>query len=239
MDPAALDNQEHQGDQSSSPVPQANSGSGSSAGGASYVVAQGESIPSIAKDRGFFWRTLWNHPENAALRQKRNDPNILYAGDVVFLPDLRVKQEPGATEARHRFARKGEPVPFRLRLLFMDEPRANEDYVLEIDGRLIQGTTDADGRLEVRVPGNVDGGKLILKGGQEVYPVRIGHLDPIDEVSGVQQRLNNLGFACGSVDGQAGEPMQAALREFQAKYELEVTGEADKATRRKLQELHP
>jgi hypothetical protein len=36
-----------------------------------YTIDNGESIPSVAKDNGFFWETLWNHSENAELKQKR------------------------------------------------------------------------------------------------------------------------------------------------------------------------
>jgi hypothetical protein len=204
-----------------------------------YIIEPGESIPSVAKDQGFFWRTLWDLPENAALKQKRKDPNVLFQGDEVFVPDLRQKQESGATEQRHRFKRKGDPVKFKLRLLSMDKPRASEDYVLEIDGKLIRGKTDADGKLEEWIPGNAEGGKITLKGGAEVYPVQIGHLDPVDETSGIQQRLNNLGFLCGTENGEIGPQTRQAICAFQAKHELKVTGEPDEATKAKLQELHP
>jgi len=204
-----------------------------------HIIEQGESVPSVAKDTGFYWKTLWQHPDNAALRQLRNDPNVLFEGDELAVPDLQIKQVPGATSLRHRFQRKGDPVKFKLRLLFMDRPRANEDYVLVIDGKLIQGKTDADGQLEASVPGNATGGKLILKGGKEEYPVRIGHMDPVDQPTGVQQRLNNLGFPCGQVDGLIGELTRRAIREFQAKYEMNVTGQPDAATKNKLHQLHP
>jgi hypothetical protein len=202
-------------------------------------ISQGDSVPSVAKDQGFFWQTLWNHPDNAELKAKRKNPNILFEGDELFVPDLEIKWESRATEQKHKFKRKGDPVVFKLRLLMLGEPRANEDYTLKFGTDLIMGKTDGDGRIEQVLPGNCKGGELILQGGKEVYPVRIGSLDPVDEVSGVQQRLNNLGFTCGSEDGEMTEGTRGALRRFQQKYELEVTGEIDDATRGKLAELLP
>lgn len=35
------------------------------------------------------------------------------------------------------------------------------------------------------IPGNARAGRLILKGGAETYPVKIGHLDPVDETTGI------------------------------------------------------
>ena len=204
-----------------------------------HVVEAGESIPSIAKDSGFFWKTIWDHPNNSKLKAERQDPNVLYEGDEVFIPDLELKEFNKSTEHQWKFKRKGEPVKFKLRLLLMDQPRANEDYILIIDGKPIMGKTDGDGKLEEWIPGNARGGKLVLKGGKEEYPVMIGELDPISKISGVRQRLNNLGFACGSDGDEIDDQTREAIMEFQAKYELEVTGEPDDAFKSKLKGLHP
>jgi N-acetylmuramoyl-L-alanine amidase len=59
----------------------------------SHTVKQGDCISSIAHETGFFWETLWNHPDNAKLKQLRKNPNALLPGDVVSIPDQRVKQE--------------------------------------------------------------------------------------------------------------------------------------------------
>ncbi len=203
------------------------------------TVDLGDSIPSIAKENGFFWETIWNHPQNAALKAKRKDPNILFPGDQVFVPDLRLKEESRGTNARHKFKLKGEKVKFKLQLLMLDQPRKNEPYTLEVDGKLLKGTLDGEGKLEQTVPANAKTGKLILRGGKEQYPVNFGHLNPIDEVSGVQQRLNNLGFQAGAEDGQQSDELKAALMAFQTKYNLNPTGALDAATKSKLQEFHP
>jgi N-acetylmuramoyl-L-alanine amidase len=203
-----------------------------------YIVGAGESIPSIAKDNGFFWQMLWNHPDNADLKAKRKDPNVLMEGDEVTIPDPQLRQESGATEARHKFVRKGEPHMFKLRLMRMNKPRANEAYVLKLDGKLIRGQTDATGLLQQSIPGNAKGGRLLLKNGKEQYPICIGGMDPVDEISGLQHRLNNLGFPC-EMDGNLGPRTKRALLQFQAQNNLPATGKPDDATKGKLSSMHP
>ncbi len=204
--------------------------------GTKHTVSTGESIVSIAKSYGFFWQTLWNHGQNAALKSLRKNPNVLLEGDEVFIPDKVLKHESRATEQKHKFKRKGEPVKLKLQLMLMGEPRANEDYVIDIEGKLINGKTDGQGKLEQFIPGDARSGSITLRGGAEVYPLRIGDLDPVDTISGVQQRLNNAGFDCGGEDGELGEHTREALREYQAQNKLKVTGEADAATKAKLTE---
>ncbi|HCC57944.1 MAG TPA: hypothetical protein DEQ47_11930 [Solibacterales bacterium] len=203
------------------------------------TVSPGDSIPSIAKDNGFFWETIWNHPKNAALKAKRKDPNVLFEGDEVFVPELEIREESRGTNACHKFKLKGQKVKFKLQLLMMGEPRAGEAYTLVVDGVPLTGTTGGDGRIEQVIPANAKSGKLLLRGGKEEYPVRFGHLDPIDEIAGVQQRLNNLGFNSGAEDGQMNDTLKAALTAFQNKSGLDPTGELDGATKAKLQEAHP
>lgn len=203
------------------------------------TVELGDSITSIAHEHGHTVKKVWEHPNNAALKAKRKDPNILMVGDEVFVPDIEIKEETCATNQKHKFKLTAETITFRMQLFLLGEPRGNEAYVLIIDGKKYEGTTSGDGRLEQTVPADAKGGVLQLKGGKETYPVRIGHLNPIDEISGVQQRLNNLGLRAGAEDGEMNDDLRAALIAFQAKYKLPATGEIDGATKAKLAEVCP
>ena len=200
-------------------------------------VGNGESAISLAKKNGFFWKTVWNHGENAALKAKRKDPTLLYEDDEIFIPEKQTKEVSKGTEAEHTFKLKGEPCKLKLQLLKLGKPRSGEDYLLKIKGELIQGTTDGEGKLEHFIPPDARSGELILRNGQETYPIRVGDLDPIDKDSGIQQRLNNLGYSCGSEDGDPGEKTKEALKKFQAEQKLKVTGKIDGATKAKLKEL--
>jgi peptidoglycan hydrolase-like protein with peptidoglycan-binding domain len=61
--------------------------------------------------------------------------------------------------------------------------------------------------------------------------LRLGFLHPITVASGVQMRLNNLGFACGPANGAQSPGYTAALQAFQRKHlPQNVTGQADNDT---------
>jgi hypothetical protein len=199
-------------------------------------VGTGESTSSIAQANGFFWETIWNHPENSALRQKRKDPNVLFKDDEIFIPEKTKREVSKATDAEHGFVLKGVPCKLKIRLMKQNQPRAGETYVLDIDGTLTNGTTDGDGNIEVFIPPRARKGRLLFRSGQEVINLSLDGLDPVDTISGVQHRLNNLGFNCGS-ESELGERTKEALKKFQTQYELQVTGEPDEATKSKLQEL--
>lgn len=205
-----------------------------------HNVKQGECITSIAHKYGCNWETIWNDVSNANLKAKRIDPNVLYPGDEVIIPDKGVKQVQCSTGQRHRFRRKG--IPVIVRLVLEDEngrPRANKPYVLEVDGELYSGNTDENGEIERRISPMATSGILQVGAeGEEEYRLQLGELDPVEEVSGVQDRLLNLGFDCGRVDGELGSKTQDALKAFQRKHGLEETGKADEATCQKLKELH-
>ena len=202
-----------------------------------HTVGPGESATSIAASHGFFVETVWNHPDNTDLREKRGTPDVLYRGDELFIPEKTEKHEDGGTASRHRFKVKGVPARLRLQLLAGGKPRANEDYVLEIDGRSVSGKTDAKGWVDQPIHPKDRRGRLLLGGASEEIPLRIGGLDPIDEVSGVQQRLCHLGYPAGR-SCQLDDRTRSALRRFQAAQSLDVTGELDDPTRAKLKELH-
>ncbi|MFO0651209.1 MAG: LysM peptidoglycan-binding domain-containing protein, partial [Polyangiales bacterium] len=125
-----------------------------------HTVTQGECLTSIADRYGFYWQTLWNDPENEHLQKLGRHPNALLPGDVVNIPEKRIKRYIRQTGARYTWKVKGIPAKLRLELLWDDEPRASEPFVLTVDGAVIEGTTDAAGRLEVTIPPGAVSGRL-------------------------------------------------------------------------------
>ncbi|WP_164015650.1 peptidoglycan-binding domain-containing protein [Pyxidicoccus trucidator] len=203
-----------------------------------HRIEQGDSIVKLAQLHGFFPDTLWNHPDNADLKALRKDMNVLAPGDVVVVPELRERVERCPTGKRHTFRRRGVPMLFRVQLFERNEPRKNQSYELEVDGKRYTGTTDAEGKIELYLPTRAQRGRLVVGGGQLDMEVLFGHMDPITELSGVQKRLANLGFECGAIDGQLHARLAAALRAFQALVGLEPTGEPDDRTRAALADCH-
>lgn len=203
-----------------------------------HRVQKGECISSIAEQHGFFPATIWNHDNNEALRKLR-DPNVLHAGDEIYIPDREVKTEIGATDQRHTFVRKGVPAKFRIQLCNGLEPRAGLAFTLVVDeAQTLEGKTDDEGVIDVFISPTARHGVLTLREGEseEIIHVSFGNLAPVEEDEGVDQRLVNLGLLRG--DKPTAEDRYAAIKMFQRRFELEATGEADDATRAKLAEIH-
>ncbi len=218
-----------------------------------HTVSQGEHLTSIAKDYHFSdYRTIYNHPENKDFKDSRPDPNVIFPGDVIFIPNRDTKEESGQTEKRHRF--KLRPPKTMLRLVIEDDegqPQANAQYKLKVlyrqKERTYTGTTNRKGLLEKEIPTGAQDAYLAFDRLGLYWSLKIGHLDPIEEpaeekpiVTGVQARLNNLGFDCGKVDGVLGPKTKEAIKQFQEQ-ELKresPTGDLDKQTLEELSKLH-
>lgn len=210
-----------------------------------HRVEQGDCLHSLAARYGFAsYRDLWDHAGNRALRDQRGRPDLLLPGDQVEIPDPTEKQESAQTGARVRFTVRGQTV--RLRLTFRDgagRAHANKRYRLSLEGMDDRdGRTDGNGRLDESVPATAQHGRVELWVADDrehgyVFPVRVGHLDPVDTPSGAQARLRQLGFDC-AVTGRLDDGTSDALYAFQAHHGLSQTGELDDATRQKLLEKH-
>lgn len=212
-----------------------------------YTVDDGDCMSSIAYEHGFYWKTLWSLSENAALKAKRKNPNVLMPGDIVHIPDLTVRKEPGATEMTHKFILKGVPEIFRMKLLdAYHKPRANLDYVITIEGNSRRGKTDANGGIKEDIPPGAKTGQLVVaapgskpgKPKKQVITLQLGSLNPISEVSGLKARLANLGFYLGPIDDNLDDDTKRAIRSFQRRKGLPVTGVADDATKSVLNKAH-
>ncbi|MGN6370187.1 MAG: peptidoglycan-binding domain-containing protein [Phycisphaerae bacterium] len=233
-----------------------------------YTVGAGESVLSIAAARGLPWKKVWNDGSNSALKQKREDPDILMAFDKLSLPDLEIKEESRATEAQHRFEKKADRAKCVIVLRRVstkkgfvenatadlwnyqdsdpappeDEAAANVPYHFYADGVLVaQGSTDGSGKLTVKLSPTAQDGRLILNRGtkqETVMDLGFREMDPLKEVPGVCKRLYNLGFPCPTDATEVTVEVQMAIQAFQQKYKLTVNGKADDATRNKLKEVY-
>lgn len=210
-----------------------------------HRVDQGECISSIADRYGFFADALWSHPENTELRTLRKNPNVLLPGDIVFIPDKRLKEVACATGKRHRFRRRGVPVRLRLQLVGEGGARAGLPYRLSVGDTAWSGKTDGEGWIDVWVPPGGTHGQLVVaaeSGREEEYRLAVGHLDPVSEATGVSARLQNLGFFRGGVEGPSGgqpsDDLASAIAQFQASRSLPATGELNQSTRDALVAAH-
>ena len=193
-------------------------------------IHQGDSVSRIAAAHGLAPDTIWDHPDNAELKGKRKHMDVLAPGDWLTVPDRRGKTIDCCVDQRHRFRLRGVPMLFQLQLLdAWGKPRADRPYRLLVDGRPYEGTTDEDGVLRQYVHNHARRGRLELD--ELELDMELGHLDPLSELVGVQQRLTNMGFPCLGDRGEMGQATLTAIERFQALTDLEVTGELDERTR--------
>jgi nucleoid-associated protein YgaU len=146
-------------------------------------------------------------------------------------------------------------------------PNAEYELLIDGVAAPFKGKTDGNGQIEAEIPRTTQAGILKLRvpfplsesagtsgapagGAQQgevpvVWNLQIGAANPILEkapdgpcISGVQQRLNNLGLNTGPIDGIKGPNTTAAIKAFQKLFGLSESGNADSATQQKLEEVH-
>jgi hypothetical protein len=209
-----------------------------------HTVKQGEYITKIATDYGFRdYQTVWDHPQNAALRAKRKNPNVLYPGDSLFVPERELREESRSTDSRHRFKVKGKPLMLRLQLLDLHErPITGTPCVLQVESESFELTTDGRGRIEHEIPPTAQAGRLVLRDPKTLLetevPLQIGRLDPVDTVSGQRARLRNLGYLVDLEGEDEDADLRTAIEEFQCDHSLAIDGRCGAATQAKLRDVH-
>ncbi len=205
-----------------------------------YKVQQGDHLVKITARFGFGDpATIWDHPKNAALKEKRKNPNVLMPGDVLHIPDKRQKQESRPTDQTHRFSVRRPKLLLRFTLKGADEkPISGKKVTLTVENEATDLATDGNGRFERNVRPNAENGKFFLPELGVGAGFKIGHLDPVEEMSGSRARLNNLGYSPGLSDDPQDRAIRSAVEEFQCDQGLTVTGDMDPATQKKLAEAH-
>lgn len=191
-----------------------------------HVVQQGEHMAGIAVKNGFSsFKPIWDHPENAELRALRANPNILFPGDRVFIPDRGQRQEDGQTEQRHRFVTPATRLELRVEVHDQGFQPIHDRCDLAADAGESEMPQNGDvyqkpidpllEKAELKFPRPPDARARLA------IPVQVGGLDPLDTLSGQQQRLNNLGYFAGFRKTEArsakavDEQFRWAVEEFQ------------------------
>lgn len=210
-----------------------------------YTVQQGDHLSKIAKAFGFSdYQTIWNDPNNAALKQLRQNPNVLFPGDSVYIPDRQTRQQSCSTDQNHPFVKKTSNLKLRLTLVDQfEKPIANAQCVLTLGSGSSNVTTDGDGKIEQDLQPDVHDAILIVQDPQTPLnntqiAVKIGDLDPVTEVSGQIGRLNNLGYFAGDVNQPDQTALESAVEEFQCDQGLTVDGICGPMTQAQLTKVH-
>jgi len=203
-----------------------------------HTVSQGETAASIANANQLAnYGAIWNHASNRDIARRR-DPNLLYPGDELFVPEKEQKQIGGPTHRTHSFRKAAPHNTIELRMLDGNmEEIAEAEYTLTCGSETFSGTTDRHGMIEHRIP--VDATSATLSFGGRDIELQIGHLDPIEEVEGVQGRLQNLGYKIENIDGDdQSDAYKDAVKAFQGDHKLEVDGIVGPITTGKLKDVY-
>ncbi len=171
--------------------------------------------------------------------KRKGLPAVLKLRILDYENEQQQRPQPPSAPQGGRHVTEDDPEPDRVKQ--KEVPRANVPFALAIDGNVILGKTDSDGVITQPIPPNAQQGKLTIEPGtlkETVIPLKLGFLNPVSEVSGLKHRLSNLGFNCGDQTDEITPEFEEALRQFQQRNQIPVTGQADDATKSKLKQSH-
>lgn len=215
---------------------------------ARHTVKQGETLLRIAQQYGFTEsQSLYQHPTNKAFRQLRSNPNLICAGDEINIPHSQTVSELKTLGRTHTFIKPEEETEhFELKLESGDLSLAGKRAVLTVGKQSLDTVIDDDNvlRVDLKPDAQAKSGKFELydhpDDTQPCYQstIQIGHLDPVEALSGVQARCNALGFPCGVVDGIMGSKTREGIRQFQQVHGLSASGKSDTDFQEKLKTVY-
>ncbi len=204
-----------------------------------HVVQQGDYCTKLAALRGVAPGDIWEHPQNKQLTGIRSNMDMLLPGDLLHLPPGPAS--PARIEAKqtNRYTAKIATVSVTVVLRQDGKPIANEPFVVEGVPN-VHGTTESDGRVELKVPVHVTEVRIVLPERNLSYPVMVGHLDPANTPTGAAARLRHLGYY-GHHPTEPREDdarVKEAIIAFQVASGITPAGILDEATQRAIVAAH-
>lgn len=207
-----------------------------------YVVRAGDHLLKIALRMGFDADAVWKHPKNTALRASRPSMHLLCPGDVLYVPGDPRTWSPVNVGSSNQFTATVPTVQITVTFALEGKALASEACTVRELPALTSLKTTSDGTLDFDVPMALELVTVEFPRVGLVQPLRIGHLDPLAELSGVYQRLSNLG--CVFDDSPDGGILdEQALREPLCDFEMsegvsDPTGDLDDDARAKLKSVY-
>lgn len=211
-----------------------------------HLVRQGDYLDRIAQQYGADADAVWDHPANRELRDRRASPNVLAPGDRLHIPPPEARAPIALRIGEtNRFDARVPKVKVSFYVRGADGALADEPFVVEGVVGAPRGTTSAEGLVEFEVSLQVREVLVVFPRLNREHPVRVGELDPLDEPTGLAQRLGHLGYL-----GRAWESSLAratateedaalqALQAFQLDRGLRASGTADDETLAALRDEH-
>lgn len=140
-----------------------------------HKVQRGDHICDIAQKvwKATNWRTVWESPTNKDLRDARQNPNLLYDGDVVHAPLPPDQNVPGQTEVENKSVMENLGLFLRLRILKEDRtPLAKAKFTLKMENETQppfgkknprEGTTDDQGQIQEEISKDADHATLTVQ----------------------------------------------------------------------------
>jgi LysM repeat protein len=213
-----------------------------------YTVQPGDCLSSIAAAHGFAdWRTLYDNDSNADFRKLRPDPNVINPGDVLKIPDVDPVAHQVQTGKAYTFVVKRPRTVLRLAL----EVNEATNYELTCGDQTFSGSVSDASPFEHPIPVGATEAQLSIwpasaaspagkdaPGARTTWSLQVGHLNPIEEPSGVLGRLMNLGYYDGDLNQADEAARTGAVRRFQLASKLDATGQLDDSTRSALLKRH-
>lgn len=192
-----------------------------------YVARQGDYMARVAVAIRASSDEIWEHPKNHALREQSRASNMLHPGDVLHVPDRSSAAQPISLGAANSFRAEIPRVSVSLQL--DGEVFGGRRFEVRDPSGPLHDTADGDGTIRFEVPTTVSAVDVVFPEIHRAFDVRVGHVDPPTERSGVAGRLRQLGFLEPDVPGSR-HNIAAALGRFQDAHDLEPTGECDAET---------
>lgn len=130
----------------------------------SHTIAEGDCCSSLAAAAGLLdHHAVYDHGDNADLKSRRPNPNMLMVGDVVAVPEVETKTVDAATTRRHRYVVEVRGVKLRLKVLDREgRPLSGKPWRLTWGGGQRDGTLGGDGKIEAELPATVTAARLVL-----------------------------------------------------------------------------
>lgn len=208
-----------------------------------YIVRPGDYLAKLASVHGFDADEVWTDPSNKELADTRPNPNILEAGDILYIPQAEKEALPIEKGAENNYAAAVPRIEIVLVFTDGDQPLANEPCEVlglgDSDPDLPRAT-NGEGQLTLRVPVVAQEASVHFPKRDLSFQILVGDMDPASGASGVRKRLMNLGYLPSSTPPgmEDDEVLRIALFAFQSDQGLEATGELDEATRKAIVDRH-